>query len=542
MSATTIYSSEISDGRNQRSAENPDVPLSQALWDDELGVIGIGSRKNGIRINRNRVLGYSAVWRAVTFICGKIGAMPTGVYRIDSNGKEVDRKHPAHWLLSRRPNEWMTPAVFKKTLQAHALLRGNGYAYVERDANARPISLLPLDSEVTWPVIRNGDLWYATEVPTLDGQRELRRLPSTDVIHIKGLSWNGLVGLDVMTILRDTFAKAIATRDYSAKYFSNSAQPRTVLEFPMGMPDQVVDRLVNRWSDVSAGLANAHRTGILREGVKLHSYSHKPQESQLTESQDFDAVDVANVFGLPPRKVGLDQKGGYNSIYEENQSILDDTLTDWIVGHEEEYEAKLLTEEEQRNETHEVIFDRKSILQVNPAVRSDYLAKGIANGWLSPNEARLIEDLNRLPDDIGDQYFRPANLVALNAGDAEDDQPDVPSPTEEQPPVGRDDWQKTARAVLRSSLEKQFADVVGRMARRLATHCQRDKSGDLQSHLPVIATALSPVVESIRSLWSAARSVESLADELTSLASRSATSATFEADSVSLLSKLVFQE
>jgi HK97 family phage portal protein len=481
-----------------RSAENPAVPLSQALWDDENGVSFVGKTSSGVRVNEKRALGYSSIWRAVNLISRRLGAMPLKVFRSVGRGKEVDATHPAHKLLRRKPNEWMTAIVFKQTLQASALLRGNGYAYITRDRDGRPVELLPLSAENTWPMRRNGRLWYVTQVPRPDGgPGEVRVLEHTDVLHIRGLGFDGLVGHDVVSILRETIGKAIGTRDYSARFFQNNARPSVALEFPSGMKDAVIQNVVERWGAMNRGLENAHKIGVLREGIKLNTYSMNARDSQLLENLTFDAVDVANIFGLPPRKLGLDQGGGYNSIYEENQSIDDDTMEPHWVTWEEECSDKLLTEEEKATESHSCLFVRNAVMRANPGERADYYAKMWQMGAMSQDEIRAFEDQNPLPDGQGNRYFVPLNYVASDAvGQPTDPAPEpTPAPTPTVDTTG-----------LRAALRVALADTARRMARRLLTQAERAEKknlgewidGDQSHNLRAIREAFSPLLSAAR--------------------------------------------
>ena len=72
-----------------------------------------------------------------------VAKLPLDVYRRTPDGKERDEKHPAFNLLRRKPNQFRTAFNFRKTIQQHALLWGNGFAYVFRDGAARPTELAP---------------------------------------------------------------------------------------------------------------------------------------------------------------------------------------------------------------------------------------------------------------------------------------------------------------------------------------------------------------------------------------------------------------
>jgi phage portal protein BeeE len=77
--------------------------------------------------------------------------------------KIPDPQHQAARVM-RRPNDYMTPFTFRQTLQAHALLYGNGYAYIQRDASSRARwNCAAVGDVAVWPVRVNGVLWYVAD-------------------------------------------------------------------------------------------------------------------------------------------------------------------------------------------------------------------------------------------------------------------------------------------------------------------------------------------------------------------------------------------
>lgn len=393
------------------SVENPSVPLSQAcaeMFDGDGGPTAAG-----VRVTRKRALGYSAVWRAVNLIAGDVGRLPVFVLKRDGAGKAPDKTHPAYRLLRRKPNPNMTAFTFRQTLQAHALTEGNGYAYVVREGS-RPVELMLLDPDRTDPVKVGGELWYVTHVPTGKQNRfETVRLPATDVIHIKGLGYDGLTGYPVLKLLRDTLGKAIAARDYGSRYFKNSARPDAVIEVPQSMKEAAVDNIRSSWERIHQGIGNAHKMGILREGAKLVQYNSNARDAQLIENLEFDAREVANVFGVPAHKVGDPTKVAYNSLESENQSYHDDTLDRWLICHEEEYADKLLSEEEKANDSHSIEFARQELLRTNLTARGNYYSQAVMGGWLARDEVRGFENLNPIPGGKGGEFTLPVNVQPL---------------------------------------------------------------------------------------------------------------------------------
>ncbi len=402
------------------SVENPAVPLSSIGDGDDMydTLTGGEATGAGVKVSRKIALGLSSIWRGVNLIAGDIGRHSFRVYRYEGSGLTPDPRHQAARVM-RRPNQWMTPFTFRQTLQAHALLSGNGYAYILRDKNSRPLELLPLDPDQTWPVRVNGALWYCTQMSDAAvgvgrPSKSLVKIPSTDVLHIKGLGFDGLVGYPVLRVLRETLGAAVAARDYGARYFRNDASPGVVIQVPAGMPDKAIENLRKTWGALHTGFKDAHKIAILRDGVTLANYSKaSARDAQMLENRQFDAREVANVLGVPPHKVGDPSRTAYNSLESENQGYQEDTLDRWFVSWEQETDAKLLTEIEKDNETHTCKFDPRPLARVSLSERGAYYSQAIQIGWLSRDEVRAFENLNPIAGGLGDTFDRPVNTAPL---------------------------------------------------------------------------------------------------------------------------------
>src|SRR5262249_41008309 len=148
-------------------------------------------------------------------------------------------------------------------------MEGNGYAYIVRDGAARPLELIVMDPRRVTPVRANGVLWYVYEFQT--GER--RKIPYTDVLHIRGFSFDGLIGYNLIHKACESIGHALAMQTYGSVFFKNNAQPRIVLETPNKLKEGTAKNLRESWERLYAGLENAHRTAILEEGLKASKMS-----------------------------------------------------------------------------------------------------------------------------------------------------------------------------------------------------------------------------------------------------------------------------
>lgn len=396
-----------------RSLENPAVPLSA---DDMLDGFGLRA-SSGVRISRESALTYSPWWRAITLLARDVAKLPAYVQRREGRGRFPAPEHPAYRLLRYKPNEYMTAFQWKQVMQGHAVSLGNGYSLVERDGAARPQQLLLMDPERVTPVRANGVLWYVYTFA--DGS--MRKLPATDVLHIKGYGYDGLVGYSLIAKARETLGGGMAMQTYGSIFFRNSARPSVVLQTPSKLKPEAVRNLRESWERLYSGLENAHRTAVLEEGLQAKTLTMTARDAQLTDQEKFKLVDVANFAGIPVHKIGGEGRTSYNSLEHENQSYLDDGLDPWLVSWEEECRDKLLSEQEKEQDTHLIHFDRRQLIRANLAARGLYYVQALSWGWMSVDQVREEEGDNPLPGGEGNVTYRPLNMEAVKLPEDDDE-------------------------------------------------------------------------------------------------------------------------
>jgi HK97 family phage portal protein len=447
-----------------RSLENPSISLSDpAAWEEAFGV---GSESSsGIRIDRKSAMTYPAVWRAMNLIAGTVAKLPLFVYKQLDPGKERAIEHPAHVLLRRKWTPYTSAFAGKMALTASALLQGAGYAWIVRDGSGRPRELWPLATESTFPFWEDGILGYTTQLSA----NTFRRLDPADVLHVKGLSVDGITPYSVIDRARDSLGLGLGAAKYSAKFYSNGAEPRVIIEVPIQMPPQAKEEFLRQWNTMHNGLDNSHRTAILTGGATVKAFSVNAKDAQLLESRQFEVREIANWFGVPPHKLGDPSRTAYASLEQENQSFLDDCLDFWLCDWEEECFDKLLTEPEKRNETHTVEFLRQALVRANMSERYAAYATGIQSRFIRPNEARAWENLNPIPG--GDDF--PLNVAPPSEPEPErDDEPEPDEPPEDDSARA---FQRLAaqRALAVVGIRSVIVEAAGRAIGRLAYSFRR---------------------------------------------------------------------
>lgn len=391
------------------SVENPSVPLNDPdAWAE---MFGDQRTDSGVRVSPRTVIGYPPFWRGVSLICGAVRKAPLQVYsRTGKNNKELAKQHPAYRLLYRKPNPFILAGVFKSTLQFHALLHGNGYAAIFRDNAARPRELLLLDPNTTSIAQRGTELYYIAEAGN-----QKRTIAAENVFHLKGLSFDGLVGIDTVSVMANALGLGIAARKFGARFFDKGANASGVLMIPRGLPEKAAEKLKKDWESYQTGLDNSFRTAVLEEGTKWQQTTVSPEQAQFLQTRQFEVREVANILGLPPHKLGDKEGMAYNSLEQENKAYIGDSLDPWLCTYEDEAEEKLLTEQEKDSDSHFVEFDRTALEQSDSSTQTRNRIAKVNGGLISTDEARGEMNLGPLPNGQGERYRVPSGYTFADA-------------------------------------------------------------------------------------------------------------------------------
>ncbi len=373
-------------------------PAAATQRDPEAFFSDRSSGDSGVVVNKTTALSYAYVWQAVTTLAGDIASLPLEVYeRQSDDGRERDTMHPAWWRLNEDANEFMTANTLREVLTAHALLYGNGYAAIDRSGNDR--RLIPLLPEETQPVVSRGQLVYETN----KGKPNQETIRAEDILHIKGLGWNGIEGYSVLTMARNSFGLGLTMERHGNRHFKNNARPGVVLKHPRTLDKKSADELLSSWESRHSG--NPDRPALAAGGLDIEQLTGNNDDAQWLAGREFQRDEVASWFKMPPHKLGSSARVSYNSLENEERSYLQNTLRYWLCKWEKEAGCKLLTDLQRRNRTHYIEHNVGELIRGDMTTQMNTLRTGIESTILSPNEAR--KKLNMPPRDGGDTFENP---------------------------------------------------------------------------------------------------------------------------------------
>src|SRR5574344_2066780 len=379
-----------------------------------------GSTTAGKPVNEQTAMQMTAVYSCVRILSETIAGLPLHVYKYNNNGgKEKHLTHPIYKLLHDEPNPEMTSFAFRETLMSHLLLWGNAYAQIIRNAHGEVLSLYPLmPNKMTVDRDSNGRLFYlyqrsSEDVPSLCKDSQVYLAPA-DVLHIPGLGFDGLVGYSPIAMAKNAVGLAIATEEYGAKFFANGAAPGGVLEHPGAIKD--LARIWRAWQSQFGGSANSNKRAVLEEGMKYTPISISPEQAQFLETRKFQINEIARIFRVPPHMVGDLEKSSFSNIEQQSLEFVKYTLDPWVVRWEQTLARTLFTPEEKKK--YFFRFNVEGLLRGDYVSRMSGYATARQNGWMSANDIRELENLDRIPaEDGGDMYLVNGNMLPLkNAG------------------------------------------------------------------------------------------------------------------------------
>ena len=371
----------------------------------------------GVSVNANSALKISAVYSAIDLISSNCAKIPCNLYENNGDERKKASDDQRHRLVWREPEPGITAFSFWKTIISWAVLRGNGYAYINR-VGSRPAELWLIPPEFCMPTRRDGSIFYLIKLDN----KTTAAVPYYDMLHIKGMGYDGLVGYSTIEYFATDGGLAQAMRDYASEFFANGAVPNLIISPTLGRLNKSEYELFRgSWGEGFSGKGNRHKSAVSPEPLNAQQLTINARDAQLIEGRQMSIRDIASFWHVPPHKLGDNSRMAYNSIEAENMNFLSDGLDPWLVAAEQELNCKLLTEQEKRDNSYFFEFNRAAFVRADLGTRYTAMQKAVGRAWMTPNEARKLENMNAV--DGGDELLTPLNqgvTTNQNVGDSQD--------------------------------------------------------------------------------------------------------------------------
>jgi len=382
-------------------------PNDEGAWTSAIS--GGGAAASGVWVSADTALQSSPVWACVRLLSESIASLPIHIYRrLADGGKERAPEHPLYELLHDAPNDLQTAFDWKRVTMVHALLWGAGYSQIRPGPRGAVDRLEAQHPDlVREERLAGGGLRYM--VRGEDGVE--RPVNAEDMLHIRGLSVDGVTGLPLIAYARESIGLGIAAREYSARFYSQNAQPGGVLKHPGKLTPEAAKRMRESWQAAHAGLYQAHRVAVLEEGTEWMQTGMTHADAELIAQLDWSAADVARFFNVPLHMIQQMTKttSWGSGIEEMSIEYVTYSLLPWVRNWEGRIGKDLII----AKRAYFAEFLLEGLLRGKLGDRYTSYATGRQWGWLSVNDVRRLENMN--PIGNGDDYLQPLNMVPVGS-------------------------------------------------------------------------------------------------------------------------------
>jgi HK97 family phage portal protein len=413
--------------RQEAAALSPAVPLPQPGGGPSHGLRLFVTRQAGVRVTEGTALTLGAVWACRRVIGEDLAKLPWGVFKKTGTGRTAQPEHPVEWLLHTQANPECDALAWRDTILGHALLWGNGFSEIERDAAGRPHWLWLLTPDRVEPARTAGgrlvyDVANAREPNTV--------LDAADVFHLRGPGFDSLVGYSMVRFAARCIGLGISLEEEAANFNANDSTPGGVLESPRRLTDNAAKNLRESWQGKHGGPHKRRTVAILEEGVTWKQTGLPPEDSQLIQSRQATPAEICRWFRVPPHKIADLLRATFSNIEDQEISYVGDALVPWARRLETEADLKLFGPINRGTLFTRLNFHQQ--LRGNSAARVAYYMPLLDRGVFCLNEVRDMEGLNPIGPD-GDKRFVALNMQLLE--DAGEEPPAPPAPKAPPPAV-----------------------------------------------------------------------------------------------------------
>jgi len=387
--------------KEERSTSGLESPARWFL--DSFG----NSSSAGVPVNDDTALALSAVYSCCKVLSESIASLPVSVYQKRDGRTELAETSAANAIIAY-PSPLYGSYHFRATMMLHLSLCGNAYALIERDSRMKPKRLTILPPRMVEPFVYKGELYYEYN-GSVDGTEAAKRYIFKDyeVFHIRGLTYTGIKGKNVIETHRETIGKGLSADKFTASMFKNGTASKFVLRHPAKLTMEQVASMRNSWLINNTGAENVGKPPILENGMDIKPISLSAEDTQYIAQAKLTKEDIASIYRVPLHLIGHLDRATFNNIEHMSLDFITQTLRPIVRMWEEEINVKLLSVSERKD--HFARFNFEGMLRADSKARAEFYTKMFGIGVFSQNEIRSLENLN--PVEGGDAYYIPLNMI-----------------------------------------------------------------------------------------------------------------------------------
>lgn len=374
--------------------------------------LGSIASASGAQISQATAMTQSVVYQCVDRLSTDLALCSPRNFILNKDEVKVRVEHGMDGLFLR-PNRQQTWFEFARQLWVALLLRGNAYAAIRRDERGEPIELVPINPDAVMVLEGlDGQIFYNANRIGLWQMAMLRdfpvAIPSEDMFHLRGLSFNSLVGVSTIGLARDSIGLGMALEQQANRWIANGARPSTWLKTAKTLSVQAAKRLKDQFDNLHAGYQNTGKTVVLEDGIEPHALQLTSVDLQFIEQRKLQPIDICRFFGVPPHKVGVEStaKGAGQNMAAQDQDYVNSAILQRAVNFEQRWGWTFGLD----REGYFLELDIKKLLRADVMTTANVSRINILTGKTTQNEERAADGLAPKPG--GDVLMRPTNMAA----------------------------------------------------------------------------------------------------------------------------------
>lgn len=359
--------------------------------------LGLGLGFNNISSYANtQSMRLSAVYAATNMISNSCALIPMKVLSTKGGRRKEVENHSLNMILNLSPNSKHNHFNFFKLLIESVILKGNGYAYIERDGNLNVKALHLINPDFVNPVITDDGIKYL--VNGMD-----KAIDAINMIHLYQHLDDTFRGISTIKYADMALSGAYNAEKHSDNFFKSGAGLMGVLKSSAPMTNEQKKQVAESWS---ASIKNTLGGGvaILPQGLDFQSISVSPEDSQLLDVRKYNVIEIARFFNISPVKLFDYSNVSYSTLEQTSMSYLQDTILPFTQLMEDEFNRKLFKPSEVGK--YSIDFDYSVLVQTDKTSEAEYYNKLLTNGILSVNDVRAKLGYEPIPaEEGGDAHF-----------------------------------------------------------------------------------------------------------------------------------------
>ncbi len=344
-------------------------------------------------VNPKTAISIPAVWACIKVIAETIATLPCHVYERTDDKIIRTKNHNLNYLLHHSPNGYITKVNFFETILVHTLIYGNAFVEIERDKMLEVEALHLLSPDNMNVVFENGTVGYEY---SNDGI--IKKYSKDEIIHIAGLSGNGLMGFSPIYTFHTDLSVMLAQSNFSLDFFSNGAKKTPILTSDTKLSAEVRTNLKNSFrTSFEKGIV------LLENGIKVEPITMALSDAQFLESKTFSLQDCCRIYRVPPHMAGDLSHATFSNIEHEYIAFVRDTIVTWCVRLENAFGMKLFNRTDKTEYFIKFVVD--GLLRGDTATRQAAYKTQLENGVITVNEWREKENLPPIDEPWANDHF-----------------------------------------------------------------------------------------------------------------------------------------